>query len=74
MYDHPTPKRSKGFSNNAYVLKYDLGRLKRSKFRQIPKEHQTTKRYVDKSGKVRYTGLPGLKQSQNLVQFGTHIL
>ena len=65
-YGHPTPKRSKGLSNNPWILKFDKGRLDRAKFRNTPAEHKTTKTYVDKSGRKRYAGLPGLKKSQTL--------
>ena len=65
-YDHPSPKRSKGYSNNRYVLKYDKGRLSRAKMSSVKPEHQTTKRYKDARGKSRFTGLPGLKKSQTL--------
>ena len=65
-YGHPTPKRSKGFSNNPWVLKFDKGRLDRARFKDVPQEHKTTRTYVDKSGRTRYVGLPGLKKSQML--------
>ena len=65
-YNHPTPKRSKGYSNNRFVLHYDKGRLSRAKMSSVKPEHQTTKRYKDARGKSRFTGLPGLKKSQTL--------
>ena len=65
-YGSVTPKRSKGFSNNRFVLNYNLGRLKKSSAK-VPEDRKTIKKYVDKSGKQRFVGTKALKQTQNLV-------
>ena len=55
-YDAPTPKRSKGWSNNKAILELDKGRLARSAM-QVGSEATLARHYIDKNGRARWVGL-----------------
>lgn len=64
MYGAPSAKRHKAFSNNPWVHKYNLGKLK-NKFKK-DKTFKPVVQYTDHSGKRRWKGTAQLKQTQIL--------
>lgn len=66
-YGSSSPKRHKGFSNNVWCEKYNLGRLQVRKFlkTQDPTK-KTAEHYVDHSGRKRWKGTAALKSTQKL--------
>lgn len=64
-YGHPCPKRHKGFSNNKWTAKYNLGKLKLKEFQKSQnQEEKPTVRYIDSQGKERFAGNAKLKLTQ----------
>lgn len=61
-WGHPTAKRTLCYSNSALVKALDAGRLPRA---LLESNVRTTRRYVSKSGKQRFTGTPALRDTQN---------
>lgn len=64
-YGHSCPKRHKGFSNNKWTAKYNLGKLKLKEFQKSQNvEEKPTVRYIDSQGKERFAGNAKLKLTQ----------
>ena len=63
-YNSPSMKPTMIITNHSAFGSFDLGAVKKSKKR---KSKQTTRRYVDGSGKKRFTGTKSLKKSQKLI-------
>lgn len=60
---HQTAKRTLLWSNTAWLVDFDLGRLARDKLRG---EVQTTDRYKSRDGRSRWKGNKNLKSTQTL--------
>lgn len=63
LWGGSSPKRTLLVSNGKAIFKLWTGRLVRS---QNPSSVKTTKRYRDRSGKVRFQGTSSLKSTQPL--------
>lgn len=63
-FNSPSMKPTMVISNHSAFGSFDLGPVKQSKKK---KSKQTTKRYVDGSGKKRFSGTKSLKASQKLI-------
>ena len=55
-YGAPSPKRSKGWSNNAAVLELNKGRLARATM-QANSANRLARHYKDKQGRSRWVGV-----------------
>lgn len=62
-FGHPTPKRTKVFSNSPQIHILDTGKMNRT---ALSADVQTTRRYVSKDGKERFAGTKELKSTQFL--------
>ena len=62
QYGGQSPKRHRGFTNNVWASKLDLGVYKRHE--QAKKRLKTVRRYVSKTGKPAYVGTRSLKGTQ----------
>lgn len=63
-YHHANCKRTKIWSTSRAIWKLDFGKLSAEKKKQHPSD--TTKRYLNAEGKIRFSGTPSLKKSQPL--------
>ena len=63
-YGSKSPKRHQGLSNNRWVERYNLGKLKKASMKKDP-TFQPSKSYVDKAGRKRWQGTKQLKQTQS---------
>lgn len=62
-----SPKRHKALSNTKWVEKFNRGKLNLKKFREDnPEALQTTERYRDAQGILRWKGTSSLKKTQIL--------
>ena len=57
-----TPKRTSLYSNSLEIRRFDLGRLARSEMKKS--KVKTSKRYVDRHGRLVWTGSKALKSTQ----------
>ena len=71
FYGAPPAKRHKGFSNNPWTRKYNLGKLK-NKFKK-DKNFKPVVQYTDAAGQKRWKGTAQLKETQ-LLGFDFHII
>ena len=55
-YGAPSPKRSKGWSNNGAILALDKGRLARATM-QANSANKLARHYKDKQGRSRWVGV-----------------
>ena len=62
-YGGKSPKRHRGFSNNAFSSRLDLGVFRRAQ-QAKQKQIQTTKRYQKRNGEFGYVGTKQLKGTQ----------
>ena len=65
-YGGKTPKAHVGYSNCCCVGALSRGRLPKNVMKRLKRKTSTTRRYVDKQGRVRYVGNKNLKLSQHL--------
>lgn len=64
-YGGGSAKRHKGWCNNVWFAKLDLGPVKRDDLPQGPDKLKTVKKYISKStGKPAYCGTQQLKKTQ----------
>lgn len=62
-FGHPTPKRSFVVATTDKISRLNTGHMRRN---ELQAEIQTTKKYINKAGKVRFAGTKALKGTQLL--------
>ena len=70
-YGGRTPKRHRGYTNNAWCSQVDLGVYSRAL--RGKKTVETVRRYLNKSGKKAYVGTKELKSTQSLPYLAIYI-
>ena len=59
-----SPKRHRGYTNNVWASRLDLGVYTRAQ--QAKKNLKTVRRYVNSAGKKAYVGTKALKSTQSM--------
>lgn len=64
MYGGESPKRHRGYTNNPWAARVDLGVYSRTQ--QAKKQLKTVRHYLNSAGKKAYAGTAALKSTQSM--------